>query len=289
MLRYFATPSQLVLKFFKVSFTGSERIGKIVGKNVQDRFGKVLLELGGNNAAIVMNDADIDLALTAILFSAVGTAGQRCTSTRRLFLHRSIADSFLQRLEAAYYSVPMGDPLDSSTLIGPLHTPDAVKKYHTAIDEILSSGGKILTDSSKFTLPSSGALPEGNFVTPVIAIPNPSPSTPEEKAAVEKIWNEEVFAPILKVAVFDELDEAIALNNGVPQGLSSCLWSNDVRNLGKWIGPTGSDAGIVNVSHFLPFYGLQHMLTVLYKLQFNVGTSGAEIGAAFGGNKSTGW
>ncbi|KAF8323695.1 NAD-aldehyde dehydrogenase [Clavulina sp. PMI_390] len=255
-----------------VSFTGSERVGRIVGKNVQDRFGKSLLELGGNNAAIVMPDADLDLALSAVLFGAVGTAGQRCTSTRRLYLHRSIAPQFVQRLTDAYGRVPIGDPLDSQTLVGPLHTKNAVAVYKESIAIIRAIGGEIVTGGETHAHPATSHLHGGNFVLPTIAIP-PTASTAktmsdEGRAALEKIWTEETFAPVLKVAVFDELEEAIELNNSVPQGLSSTLWSTDVRNLGKWIGPGGSDCGIVN---------------------FNVGTSGAEIGAAFGGNKSTGW
>ncbi|KAF8336651.1 NAD-aldehyde dehydrogenase [Cantharellus anzutake] len=250
-----------------ISFTGSERVGRIVGKNVQDRFGKILLELGGNNAAIVMPDADMSLAFPSVLFSAVGTSGQRCTSTRRLYLHRSIAPVFLERLQAAYATIPIGDPLHPDTLLGPLHTPAAVKIYQDSINDIRESGGSVLTGGFPY-VPMQKELEHGNYVLPAIAVPNSSPKTAADRGKVDRIWNQETFAPVLKVALFDELEEAIELNNGVPQGLSSSLWSNDVRNLGKWIGPEGSDAGIVN---------------------FNAGTSGAEIGAAFGGNKSTGW
>ena len=194
-----------------------------------------------------MPDADMSLALPSILFSAVGTAGQRCTSTRRLFLHRSIAPQFLDRLQKAYETISIGDPLDPATLQGPLHTTGQMKLYQDAITEIRSSGGSVLTGGTPY-VPKDSLLAKGNFVLPAITVPNSSPTTPEQKAVIAKIWNQETFAPILKVAVFDELEEAIELNNSVPQGLSSSLWSNDVRHLGTWIGPAGSDAGIVNVS-----------------------------------------
>ena len=198
-----------------------------------------------------MPDADMSLALPSILFSAVGTAGQRCTSTRRLFLHRSIAPQFLERLQAAYATISIGDPLDSSTLLGPLHTTSAVQLYMDSVKDIRETGGTILCGGTPY-IPPSSALKQGNFVLPVIALPptlseKGSSRTPKEAETIERIWKEETFAPVLKVALFDELEEAIALNNEVPQGLSSCLWSNDVRHLGRWIGPEGSDTGIVNV------------------------------------------
>ncbi|KAG8686835.1 hypothetical protein FRC11_008271 [Ceratobasidium sp. 423] len=210
-----------------VSFTGSETVCKVVGKAVQDRFGKILLELGGNNASVIMPDADLALAVPAVLFGAVGTVGQRCTSTRRLYVHRSIAPEFLERLQRAYASVTklIGDPLASGTLMGPLHTQAAVGMFSGAVQKLKSTGYRAGTAKA-------------------------------------------TFAPELNVAMFDEIEQAIEWNNAVPQGLSSSLWTRDMRNIGKWIGPGGSDAGIVNV---------------------NVGTSGAEIGVAFGGNKSTGW
>ncbi|KAF9557819.1 NAD-aldehyde dehydrogenase [Agrocybe pediades] len=241
-----------------VSFTGSEHVGRIVGQTVASRFGKVILELGGNNASIVMPDADLSLALPSVFFGAVGTAGQRCTSTRRLYLHRSIAPEFLERLQKLYRSIKPGDPLIDGTLLGPLHTRAAIETYSKAVDYLQNSGAEILTGGSQYT---EAPFDAGNFVQPTIAIPK-SPNTKDY------IWQTETFAPILNVAIFDHLEEAIGWNNGVPQGLSSSLWTRDLKNLGKWIGPAGSDAGIVNV---------------------NVGTSGAEIGAAFGGNKSTGW
>lgn len=241
-----------------VSFTGSEHVGRIVGKTVQSRFGKTLLELGGNNASIVMPDADMKLALPAVFFGAVGTAGQRCTSTRRLYLHRSIADEFLTKLQKLYSSVRVGDPLAASTLLGPLHTSKAVETYAAAVDHLRSIGADILTGGERYL---DSPLDKGNFVQPTISIP-------KSVNTADKIWRTETFAPVLNVGIFDELEQAIEWNNNVPQGLSSSLWTRDVRNVGKWIGPAGSDTGIVNV---------------------NVGTSGAEIGAAFGGNKSTGW
>ncbi|THU97639.1 NAD-aldehyde dehydrogenase [Dendrothele bispora CBS 962.96] len=246
-----------------VSFTGSERVGKIVGQKVAERFGKVILELGGNNAAIVMPDADLSLAVPGVFFGAVGTAGQRCTSTRRLFLHRQIADEFLDKLRRLYASIQPGDPLVEGTLLGPLHSQDGVSTYSSTVDHLKSIQAEIISGPSsgsegRYTQEPFGS---GNFVKPVVAVPKTVDMS-------EKIWREETFAPILNVGVFDEIEQAVEWNNGVPQGLSSSLWTRDMRNLGRWIGPAGSDCGIVNV---------------------NAGTSGAEIGASFGGNKSTGW
>jgi aldehyde dehydrogenase family 7 protein A1 len=241
-----------------VSFTGSENVGRAVGKIVQSRFGKVLLELGGNNAAIVMPDADLTLAVPAVFFGSVGTAGQRCTSTRRLYLHRSIAPEFLSRLQNLYASLQPGDPLDARTLLGPLHTRAAVSAYDSSIAELKAADAKILVGGARYD-DTAGLGGGGNFVRPTIV----QPVSPQGM-----LWETERFAPVLLVAEFEQLEQAIAWNNEVPQGLSSSLWTRDIRNVGKWIGPAGSDAGIVNV---------------------NVGTSGAEIGAAFGGNKSTGW
>ncbi|CAA7269910.1 unnamed protein product [Cyclocybe aegerita] len=243
-----------------VSFTGSEHVGRDIGEKVASRFGKVILELGGNNASIIMPDADLSLAVPAVFFGAAGTAGQRCTSTRRLYLQRQIASEFLERLQQLYSSLSPGDPLVDGTLLGPLHSRSACETYAKAVQHLRASGAEILTGGNKY---KEGPLSAGNFVEPTVAIPRlAAPDTDE------LIWKTETFAPILNVAVFDDLEQAISWNNGVPQGLSSSLWTRDLRNLGKWIGPSGSDTGIVNV---------------------NVGTSGAEIGAAFGGNKSTGW
>ncbi|KAI6145038.1 NAD-aldehyde dehydrogenase [Pisolithus tinctorius] len=241
-----------------VSFTGSEAVGRVVGKAVQSRFGKTILELGGNNASIVMPDADLSMAVPAVFFGAVGTAGQRCTSTRRLYLHRDIASRFLDALQKLYALLRVGDPLVEGTLLGPLHTREAVGTYAEAVRQLREHGARILTGGQIY---EQVELRQGNFVQPTIAIP-------KHVDPADAIWSTETFAPILNVAIFDELEQAIAWNNGVPQGLSSSLWTQNMRNIGKWIGPEGSDTGIVNV---------------------NVGTSGAEIGAAFGGNKSTGW
>ncbi|KAF8958961.1 NAD-aldehyde dehydrogenase [Flammula alnicola] len=238
-----------------VSFTGSEHVGRSVGKTVASRFGKVILELGGNNASIIMSDADLSLAVPSVFFGAVGTAGQRCTSTRRLYLHKDIAPEFLERLQNLYKSVIPGDPLLDDTLLGPLHSRAACETYSNAIQYLRDSGAEILTGGNKYQ-----HFESGNFVEPTIAIPRSA--NPDDY-----IWKTETFAPILNVAIFNDLEEAISWNNSVPQGLSSSLWTRDLRNLGKWIGPSGSDTGIVNV---------------------NVGTSGAEIGAAFGGNKPCG-
>ncbi|KAG6335172.1 hypothetical protein ID866_3916 [Astraeus odoratus] len=217
-----------------VSFTGSENVGRVVGKAVQSRFGKTILELGGNNASIVMPDADLSMAVPAVFFGAVDA---------------------LRRL---YASLKVGDPLADGTLFGPLHTHAAVGVYSNAIQRLRERGAQILTGGQKY---DQDHLRRGNFVQPTIAIP-------ASMDPADAIWTTETFAPILNVAIFDELEQAIAWNNEVPQGLSSSLWTRDMRSIGKWIGPEGSDTGIVNV---------------------NVGTSGAEIGAAFGGNKSTGW
>ncbi|KAF7329838.1 NAD-aldehyde dehydrogenase [Mycena kentingensis (nom. inval.)] len=245
-----------------VSFTGSERVGRIVGKNVQSRFGKSILELGGNNAAIVMSDADLKMAVPSIFFGAIGTAGQRCTSTRRLYLHRKIADEFLDRLQRVYSTIKPGDPLDDSTLLGPVHSAASVQIFEKAVQHLRDTDATILSGGARYaTTDISAQLQGGFFVQPTLAVP-------KSADPFGALWQTETFAPVLNCAVFDELEEAIGWNNAVPQGLSSSLWTRDVRNVGKWIGAAGSDAGIVNV---------------------NVGTSGAEIGAAFGGNKSTGW
>ncbi|KAF9255862.1 NAD-aldehyde dehydrogenase [Marasmius fiardii PR-910] len=241
-----------------VSFTGSERVGGIVGQAVASRFGKIILELGGNNASIVMPDADLSLAIPGVFFGSVGTAGQRCTSTRRLFLHREIASEFLDRLRKLYQSIKPGDPLVRDTLLGPMHNKAAVNVYDSTVDHLHSIKAEVLCGGTKF---DEAPFDAGNFVRPTISLP-------KSVDMKDKIWSTETFAPILNAAIFDDLEEAIEWNNAVPQGLSSSLWTRDIRNIGKWVGPSGSDTGIVNV---------------------NAGTSGAEIGASFGGNKSTGW
>lgn len=214
-----------------VSFTGSEHVGRIVGKTVMSRFGKVILELGGNNgqfasgvlisgifmfcysASVIMPDADLSLAVPAVFFGAVGTAGQRCTSTRRLYLHRQIADEFMGRLKKLYASVVPGDPLDSATLLGPMHTKDAVGVYHNAIKHLKEIDAEIVTGGKDY---EQSPLDAGNFVQPTIAIPKSVNPT-------DQIWSTETFAPILNAAVFDDLEEAIGWNNAVPQVLYSSL------------------------------------------------------------------
>ncbi|KAJ3081801.1 Alpha-aminoadipic semialdehyde dehydrogenase, partial [Quaeritorhiza haematococci] len=234
-----------------LSFTGSTQVGRKVGTMVQERFGKVLLELGGNNAIIVMNDADLDLAVRSVLFAAVGTAGQRCTTTRRLFLHEEIHDEFLDRLIKAYQQVRIGDPLKEGTLCGPLHTKAAVEHYRKGLVDVKAQGGTILY---------GGKVLEdkpGNFVMPTIT--RIKPDAP--------VVQHEIFVPILHTFKIKSLGEAIAHNNSVKQGLSSSVFTKDVGNVFKWVGESGSDCGIVNV---------------------NIPTNGAEIGGAFGGEKETG-
>jgi aldehyde dehydrogenase (NAD+) len=234
-----------------VSFTGSTATGRKVAQTVAGRLGRTILELGGNNAIIVTEHADLDLAVRAIVFGAVGTAGQRCTSTRRILAHRSISAALTRRLVKAYRSVPIGDPLDPKTLVGPLSTAQAVDKMMAAIARAKAEGGKILCGGKR------RADIGPNFVEPtVIAMP-----------AQSDVVREETFAPILYVIGYDELDDAIALHNGVAQGLSSAIFTDSVRQAEAFLSHAGSDCGIANV---------------------NIGTSGAEIGGAFGGEKDTG-
>lgn len=234
-----------------VSFTGSTAVGKRVSTIVHSRFGRTILELGGNNATIVMPDADMDMALRASLFGAVGTAGQRCTSLRRLYIHSSQYDDFVSKLVTAYGSIEPGSPLEDGTLLGPVHNAAAVKEYVDGIAEIKKQGGKILIGGEPYV------EKPGFYVKPTIV----------EISADAPIVQTELFVPIMYVLKFDTLDEAIAANNAVPQGLSSSIFTTDMKNVFKWVGPAGSDCGLVNV---------------------NVGTSGAEIGGAFGGEKETG-
>lgn len=194
-----------------------------------------------------MPDADLSLAIPSTFFGAVGTAGQRCTSTRRLYLHRSIAPTFLSKLVGMYKTLKPGDPLNSKTLLGPLHTKNAVGIYNNAIQQLRTSGAEILVGGAPYDASalSASELQGGNFVQPTLAVP------PSDLSVTHPIWATETFAPITCVKVFDELEEAIEWNNGVRQGLSSSLWTRDIRNAGKWMGPAGSDAGIVNVRDFL--------------------------------------
>lgn len=234
-----------------ISFTGSVRVGRHAAEVVARRLGRILLELGGNNAVIVTPNADLDLAVRAILFGAVGTAGQRCTTTRRLIVHRSVSASFLDRLVRAYRQVRIGDPLVEGTLMGPLIQQEAVSRMLTALDQAKAQGGEILVGGR--ARPDLGP----NFVEPTIV------RMPAQTALV----CEETFAPILYVLEYETLEEAIALHNGVPQGLSSAIFTRDLQEAERFISAAGSDCGIANV---------------------NLGTSGAEIGGAFGGEKDTG-
>jgi aldehyde dehydrogenase (NAD+) len=233
-----------------ISATGSGRMGREVGKVLADRFGRGLLELGGNNGILVMDDADLDLALRAVLFAAVGTAGQRCTTTRRLFLQKGIAAEMKAKLVRAYGSIRIGDPAEPGTLMGPLIDQHAVDNMMAALVTAQKEGGKVLYGGKKIDRP-------GFFVEPTLV----------EATAHMPITCEETFAPILYIFEFDDLDEAIRVHNSVPQGLSSAIFTLNMRSAERFLSATGSDCGIANV---------------------NIGTSGAEIGGAFGGEKETG-
>jgi aldehyde dehydrogenase (NAD+) len=237
-----------------VSATGSTRMGRRVAEIVGRRLGRTLLELGGNNAIVVAPSADLKLALRGILFGAVGTAGQRCTTTRRLIVHESIYTKLTRMLEKAYEQVPIGNPLDPGTLMGPVIDIAAVEHYSLAIEAAKNHGGRVLRGGRRL---SGAAYPGGLYVTPCII----------EAENTWSIVQHETFAPILYVMPYRTFDEAIALHNGVPQGLSSAIFTNDVREAELFVSARGSDCGIANV---------------------NLGTSGAEIGGAFGGEKDTG-
>ncbi|HWA45793.1 MAG TPA: aldehyde dehydrogenase family protein [Hypericibacter adhaerens] len=236
-----------------VSATGSTAMGRAVGPRVAERFGRAILELGGNNAMIVAPSADLELALRAIVFSAVGTAGQRCTSLRRLILHESVHDTLLPRLTAVYGKLPIGDPLTQGVLVGPLIDAAAFAGMSKALEQAkkeggtLHGGGRALADR----------YPNAHYVHPAIV----------EMPSQTEIVRHETFAPILYVMKYRELAEAIALHNAVPQGLASCIFSTDIRETETFLSAVGSDCGIANV---------------------NIGPSGAEIGGAFGGEKETG-
>lgn len=235
-----------------ISFTGSTKVGRLVGERVAQRMGRSLLELGGNNAIIVDETADLKLAIPAIVFGAVGTAGQRCTTTRRLFVHRSRMDEILPRLLAAYKQVEakIGDPTDPATLMGPLTDQASVQRFLGMLDKARALGGTV-HGGMKLDRP-------GNFVTPAIVTGVSNDS---------EVVQTETFAPILYVMPFDTLDEAIDLQNAVPQGLSSAIFTLNLKAAEQFLSAAGSDCGIANV---------------------NIGTSGAEIGGAFGGEKETG-
>jgi aldehyde dehydrogenase (NAD+) len=236
-----------------VSATGSTRMGKAVASTVASRLGRSILELGGNNAMVVMPSADLDLALRAITFSAVGTCGERCTSLRRLIVHDDVADQLLPSLERTYAGLPIGDPLADGVLVGPLIDGAALDAMQSALQRARDEGATVVGGETV-----TDGVPEGGaYVRPAIV------HVPEQSDLVR----EETFAPILYVLGAGDLDEAIALQNDVPQGLSSCIFSTDVREAERFLSASGSDCGIANV---------------------NIGPSGAEIGGAFGGEKDTG-
>lgn len=237
-----------------ISFTGSTRVGKIVAKTVAERFGKTILELGGNNAIIVTENADLKMVLTGAVFGAVGTAGQRCTSTRRLIIHESIYNTVVENLQHAYNQLKIGDPLEAANHVGPLIDTKAVDDYLKAIETAKAQGGKIIVEGGKL---EGEDYMSGCYVRPCII----------KAENYLEIVQTETFAPILYVMKYSTVEEAIAKQNGVPQGLSSSIFTNNMREMELFLSSEGSDCGIANV---------------------NIGTSGAEIGGAFGGEKETG-
>jgi aldehyde dehydrogenase (NAD+) len=237
-----------------VSATGSTRMGKELNKEVAGRLGKTILELGGNNAIIITEHADLDMSLIGAVFGAVGTAGQRCTSTRRLIIHEKIYDQFVEKLVKAYQQIKIGDPLDSNNHMGPLIDKDAVKMYLQSIEACKNEGGKFIVEGGVL---EGGAYASGCYVKPCIAEAKPQ----------FKIVQHETFAPILYLLKYKTIEEAIAIQNEVPQGLSSAIMTLNMRESELFLSVKGSDCGIANV---------------------NIGTSGAEIGGAFGGEKETG-
>lgn len=237
-----------------ISATGSTAMGKSVGKAVASRLGKSLLELGGNNAIIVSDNADLDMALRAVVFGAVGTAGQRCTTTRRLIVNEKIYDAFMKKLLKVYKQLRIGNPLDEQMHVGPLIDSSAVKSFTSALEQLKKEGGKILYGGKVL---SGKGYESGCYVQPAVC----------EARNTYRIVQEETFAPILYVMKYKKLSEALAMQNDVRQGLSSAIFSNDLREAELFLSGSGSDCGIANV---------------------NIGTSGAEIGGAFGGEKETG-
>ena len=237
-----------------VSATGSTRMGRIVGPRVAQRFGRSLLELGGNNAIAVMADADLALAVRGIVFGAVGTAGQRCTTTRRLLVHESVVDDLQARLVKAYAQCRIGNPMDKKTLVGPLIDEASAKAFDHAVKAAVEQGGKVVVGGKRASVKGCKG---GAYVEPTIVRCN----------GTLPIVKEETFAPILYIVPVKSVDEAIAQNNDVPQGLSSSIFTMNVRDAERFLSAAGSDCGIANV---------------------NIGTSGAEIGGAFGGEKETG-
>ena len=237
-----------------VSATGSVAMGRAVGPRVAARFGTSLLELGGNNATVVTPSADLDLAVRGIVFAGAGTAGQRCTTLRRLVVHTSVADELLDRVVAAYRRLPVGNPFEPGTLVGPLVAERAFVSMQAALTDVRAGGGDVLVGGDRML---DDVAPDAFYVTPAVAV------SPRQNDVVRR----ETFAPLLHVLHYDELDEAIALQNAVPQGLSSSIFTSDQAEAERFLAADGSDCGIVNV---------------------NIGTSGAEIGGAFGGQKETG-
>ena len=237
-----------------VSATGSTRMGRIVGAEVAKRFGKSLLELGGNNAIIITPEADLDVTIIGALFGAVGTCGQRCTSTRRLIIHEKIYEEVKNKLSSAYKQLKIGNPLDEKNHVGPLIDKDAVNTYLKAIEKAVSEGGNVLVEGGVLT---GEGFESGCYVKPVII----------EAENYYEIVQDETFAPILYLMKYSEIEEAIDMQNGVKQGLSSAIMTTNLREAEKFLSAAGSDCGIANV---------------------NIGTSGAEIGGAFGGEKETG-
>jgi aldehyde dehydrogenase (NAD+) len=236
-----------------VSATGSTRMGREVGPRVARRFGRCLLELGGNNAVVVTPSADLDLAVRGILFAAAGTAGQRCTTTRRLIVHESVRETLVARLRKAYEKLPIGDPREPGTLVGPLIDRAAFEAMQSALGAAAEEGGKVHGGERAL----AEAWPDAYYVRPAIV------EMPSQTATVRH----ETFAPILYVMGYERFEDAIAMHNDVPQGLSSAVFGNDLRETEQFLSAAGSDCGIANV---------------------NIGTSGAEIGGAFGGEKETG-
>jgi aldehyde dehydrogenase (NAD+) len=237
-----------------VSATGSTAMGKVIAPRIAARLGRSLLELGGNNAAIVAPSADLDLVVRAVLFAAVGTAGQRCTSLRRLIVHESIADELVDRLAASYRSVAIGDPREQGTLVGPLITGEAFGRMEAALGQARAEGGEVVVGGGRV---HADTFPDAWYAEPTIV------RMPSQTDVVRH----ETFAPILYVLTYGELGEAIELQNGVPQGLASSIFTKDLREAERFLSAAGSDCGIANV---------------------NIGPSGAEIGGAFGGEKETG-
>jgi aldehyde dehydrogenase (NAD+) len=229
-------------------------MGKEIAPRIAARLGRSLLELGGNNAAIVAPSADLDLVVRGVLFAAVGTAGQRCTSLRRLIVHESVAEPLVERLAAAYRSVPIGDPREPGTLVGPLVTGESFGRMETALGQAVAEGGEIVVGGGRAL---ADRWPEAWYAEPTIV------RMPAQTAVV----GQETFAPILYVLTYADLEEAVALQNGVPQGLASSIFTTDLREAERFLAVSGSDCGIANV---------------------NIGPSGAEIGGAFGGEKETG-